>query len=243
MHSFPPFHYLPENCLTNRKGTLRPPSESEREVIAGCPGWIHPCSSEESGQTASGDFCVTVDCGFLCCMWSLPVVAWFLRNLLLPRSLCPDMTLQHLVERFRPGALNTLGGFLFRPFSLRMPPSPCKDNLAARDLAAHLGTLASCRGDVLLVKGESVPNTAYPVFASAGAGETLGMGSRSAVGHGGRNVTTSTLKSSGCSSARSAGACVASVKVIAEPFTCLTIWWCCIACHVVARPVAICNEF
>ena len=70
------------------------------------------------------------------------------------------MTLQHLVERFRPGALNTLGGFLFRP-PLRMPPSPCKDNLAARDLAAHLGTLASCRGDVLLVKGESVPNTAY----------------------------------------------------------------------------------
>ena len=93
-------------------------------------------------------------------MWALPVLAWFLRNLLFPRNLCPEMTLDSMFQLFKPGHLNTLGGFLFRP-PLCVPPLPCKDELAAKDLASPLGTLTGVRGFDSLVKGESVPNTAY----------------------------------------------------------------------------------
>lgn len=150
-HRFPPYQYLAHNCLVNRSGELRVPSVEEREVIMGFPlGYTSPClpKSQRKGDVHS-DLRLTL----IGNSWAVPVVAWFLQQLLGPLGLCKVFTPQGILDK-----LHMSGADLLQSRLLRLPLRPLRGAVhsgGASVLAAKLGNLVSIKGEDILLTASS----------------------------------------------------------------------------------------
>ena len=145
-HRFPPYQYMCKHSVVNRKGELRVPSVSEREVILGFPyQYTVPCAGKtERKQAKYTDTRLTL----LGNTWCVPVVAWLLNQLLWPLGISPKQSPQEILDLCSPGAAESVQGRL-----VRLPLRKLED-VAGHDydLAFKLGNLISLKGeDILLI--------------------------------------------------------------------------------------------
>ena len=148
-HRYPPYQYRDVHCLHNKRGEARPPSILERELILGFPaGYTRRCMPKY--KTNSEEY---YDCrlSLLGNSWSVPVVAWLLKNLLSPLGVVEHMSLRQLLDRFVPGKHPSLQGMLLRPPVSQSSNTHHEDGL----LAEKLFGLASLKGEDLLVHAET----------------------------------------------------------------------------------------
>ena len=148
---FPPYQYMSRHCLVNREGQLRLPDAEEREFMMGFPvGYTLNClpKSQRKGQNAQ-DLRLTL----LGNSWSVPVVAWFLSQLLAPRGLCATVTVQDIVDKLHPNPRSPIQSLLFR-----QPLRPARGSCAEGDpgqLAFRLANLVSIKGEDILLTSSS----------------------------------------------------------------------------------------
>eukprot|EP00435_Cladocopium_sp_Y103_P025645 s990_g6.t1 len=111
-HRFPPYQYMDVNCI-EVQGRFRPPNVAEREAIMGFPvGYTRQClRKSEHGSKLHEDCRLTL----IGNSWSVGVVAWLLKCLLVPLGLVDDMSLAELVRRLTPGQATQLQTLLRRP--------------------------------------------------------------------------------------------------------------------------------
>ena len=79
-HRFPPYQYKEEHCVVNRANLLRVPDVDERELMLGFPlHYTAPCAAKNERRAS---WYVDTRLTLLGNTWSVPVVAWFLGQLL-----------------------------------------------------------------------------------------------------------------------------------------------------------------
>ena len=91
--------------------------------------------------------------------WSVPVVAYFLKNLLQPRGLIDKVAAQDVQQRCQPGCASRLNAFLSRP-----PWPPKRQVMVAGNdvvLIRKLCSLMSTRGIDILLQSPSEPVQTY----------------------------------------------------------------------------------
>ena len=81
--------------------------------------------------------------------WSVPVVAFLIKQLMELLGIMDPLPLQVLVARFTPGCGSTLGGILQRPPIRRTPT----DSPSSLNLAERMAGLVSIKGEDLLLQG------------------------------------------------------------------------------------------
>ena len=144
-HRFPPYQYTSKNCLINRKNELRVPNIEEREFMMGFPvgytRWCLPKSQRK--DPAYSDTRLTL----LGNSWSVPVVSWFLSQLLAPRGFIAPHTPQEIINKLNPMNVEMLQAKLFRP-----PLNPLRGDCPPASEGALSGKLAH----LISIKGEDV---------------------------------------------------------------------------------------
>ncbi len=144
-HRFPPYQYTSKNCLINRKNELRVPNIEEREFMMGFPvgytRWCLPKSQRK--DPAYSDTRLTL----LGNSWSVPVVSWFLSQLLAPRGFIAPHTPQDVINKLNPMNVEMLQAKLFRP-----PLNPLRGDCPPASEGALSGKLAH----LISIKGEDV---------------------------------------------------------------------------------------
>ena len=147
----PPYQYAGRNCLINRQDELRIPTIEERECMMGFPvGYTHPCLPKQERKTESYKDCRLTLVGN---SWSVPVVAWFLSQLLAPLGFCMLHSSQDIMDLLHTGGQETFQGRL-----IRLPLRPIRlqgHGEATRELAQKLGNLVSIKGEDLLLTASS----------------------------------------------------------------------------------------
>ena len=148
-HRFPPYQYKDENGVWNRAGEIRIPSVLEREVILGFPSnFTKQCMVKSAHGTVAHKDCRL---SLLGNSWSVPVVSWLLSQLLMTLGLIEPISLQQLVDRFRPGHSPSLQGMLLRP-----PVGASTKTLPlSQVLVQKLCTMGSLKGEDILLQGAS----------------------------------------------------------------------------------------
>ncbi len=150
-YRFPPYQYMSKHCLVNRRGELRLPSVEERELIMGFPlGYTSFCLPKSQRK---GDLYQDTRLTLLGNSWAVPVVAWFLQQLLAPLGFCRSFPPQLLLAKLQPQ-----NNPLIQSRLLRLPLRPLRgaQNLDAEaGLAAQLGNLTSIKGEDILLQGPS----------------------------------------------------------------------------------------
>ena len=150
-HRFPPYQYMNKHCLINRMGRFRVPSVEERELMLGFPlGYTSNCLPKNQRKSqVFEDTRLTL----LGNTWAVPVVAWFLQQLLSPRGFCRSFTPQALLDKLQPENNPMLQSRL-----LRLPTRPLRASGASSGgsfLARQLGNLTSMKGEDILLQGPS----------------------------------------------------------------------------------------
>ena len=148
-HKFPPYQYRDIHCVHHRSGEARPPSVLEREVILGFPSqYTAQCLPKKFHMNKDHEDCRLTLLGN---SWSVPVVAWFIKVLLVRLGLIPRMTLEEMMDRFTPGRHPSLQGLLLRPPLKRNTPS----FEGSSELCQKLFGLTSLKGEDLMIQGDS----------------------------------------------------------------------------------------
>ena len=114
LHRFPPYQYIPRNCLVNKRGEYRLPNIRESEYMMGLPIGYTQMSMPKSMRkhihyhdkrlTLVGN------------AWAVPVVAWLLGQLVGPRGAGPSLSPAEVLSRL------TLEGNPFIQSRLMRPP-------------------------------------------------------------------------------------------------------------------------
>lgn len=147
-YRYPPYQYLPGNCLTNRLGHLRLPDILEKELMMGMPrGYTLPCVPKSQRKTeAHLDLRHTLVGN----AWSIPVVAWLLGQLLGPLGFTNPFTPQQVMDRLDPRKVVDVRSKL-----LRAPLNPVVSSMSGASNEASLGhlltRLVSTKGDDILI--------------------------------------------------------------------------------------------
>ena len=149
-HRFPPYQYKVNNCLINRSGALRLPTAEEREVIMGFPlNYTAHCLPKSQRR---GDAYADQRLTLIGNSWAVPVVSWFLQQLLSPLGLCQSFSPQQLLDK-----QGVRGTELLQNRLLRLPLRPLRGSASgesAEVLAGKLGNLVSIKGeDIMLTPG------------------------------------------------------------------------------------------
>ena len=144
-HRFPPYQYTYHNCLINRKNDIRLPDAEEREFMLGFPvGYTRGCLPKNKRKDASyNDVRLTL----LGNSWSVPVVAWFLGQLLAPLGFVPPHSPQVIMDKLKPEHVQMLQAKLFRP-----PLNPIRETASSYDQGDLVGRLTN----LLSIKGEDI---------------------------------------------------------------------------------------
>ena len=148
---FPPYQYMSRHALVNRDGHFRLPDAEEREFMMGFPvGYTLNClpKSQRKGQGVM-DLRMTL----LGNSWSVPVVAWFLCQLLAPRGLCAAYSVQDIMDKLHPNPRSPIQSLLFR-----QPLRPARGSCVEGDpsqLAFRLANLVSIKGEDILLTSSS----------------------------------------------------------------------------------------
>ena len=161
LHRVPPYQYREENCVTNRRGQIRVPSVSEREVILGFPlGYTGRCMVKSMEGSAGHSDCRLTLLGN---SWSIPVVVYLLYSLFRTLGLVPHLELSCLVGRLTPGKERVLSSLLLRP-PLRQTTKAGREQSG---LVARLMGQVSVKGeDILLQLGSDLPARYHRLRAS-----------------------------------------------------------------------------
>lgn len=171
--------------MINKKNVVRVPSVSEREVILGFPvHYTAPCLGKHDRKGAKyNDARLTL----LGNSWSVPVVAWLLKQLLAPLGFCPKLDPQRIVDLCRPGAAESLQGKLVRlPLSRTKPDAgdPYK-------LAFKLCNLVSLKGEDIMLTTPSTQLVKFHRLRASLYQHVAGGGRSSQAGVGQEDVNTS----------------------------------------------------
>eukprot|EP00435_Cladocopium_sp_Y103_P035476 s619_g9.t1 len=160
-HVFPPYQFKDCHCVCDAQGKFRPPSVSEREAILGFPaGYTVQClKKSEHGSQRHEDCRLSL----LGNSWSVPIVSWFLSQLLVRLGIVEPMTPQELVNKLTPGQHPHLQGLLLRP-----PLGQGNQTFSPNEqLIAKLCGLVSLKGeDLLLQSSTEVPVRYHRLRAS-----------------------------------------------------------------------------
>lgn len=148
-HRYPPYQYRDVHTLVNKDDVRRPANIQEREAILGFPlQYTKQCVAKKYHDSIDHKDCRL---SLLGNSWSVPVVAWILKSLLVPLGLINPVTLQQVVDKFTPGKSPSLQGLLLRP--------PLNHSTKSEDLDSTLVQklfgLTSLKGEDLLIHGES----------------------------------------------------------------------------------------
>lgn len=139
---FPPYQYKDVNGLINKKNEIRVPSVEEREILLGFPlKYTSPCLPK--GQRM-GTHHQDTRLSLLGNSWSVPVVAWFLSQLLGPLGLCREWSPQQLMDALEPPRGCMVQHKLFRQPLRRQACSDLPAS-ASKDLAFKLSNLVSIK--------------------------------------------------------------------------------------------------
>ena len=159
---FPPHHYKYENGLVHKRKGWKMVGVSERECILGLPlDYTLKCLPKQAVKTdplKHEDTRLTL----LGNSWGIQVAAFLMRSLCLPRNLCPQMSLQTMLQRCQPGSGQAdagLNSFLTRP-PWKAGRNPAVEG-NSEILISRLGTLVSTKGSDILLKAETEPVVTY----------------------------------------------------------------------------------
>ena len=154
-HRFPPYQYLDRHGLQNRRGEVRVPSVSEREVMLGFP--LHYTTTCWGKSDRKKDGYLDARLTLLGNSWSVPVVGWLLSQLLSKLGQGAPLTPQQVVDACRPGGSSSLQGRL-----VRLPLARAKvGEGSAHELAFKLCNIVSLKGEDILL---STPSTQLVKF-------------------------------------------------------------------------------
>eukprot|EP00435_Cladocopium_sp_Y103_P007463 s167_g2.t1 len=147
-YRYPPYQYLPGNCLVNRSGQLRLPDIQEKELMMGMPrGYTVPCVVKSQRKSeAHLDLRHTLVGN----AWSVPVVAWLLGQLLGPLGATSLLSPQEVMDRLDPRKVLDVRSKLLRP-PLNPVVSSTSGKIGGEQLANLLGRLVSTKGDDILI--------------------------------------------------------------------------------------------
>lgn len=147
---FPPYQYCAKHCLVNRKGDLRLPSVEEKETIMGFPaGYTSSCCPKSERKSS---YYMDLRHTLLGNTWAVPVVAWFLGQLLSPLGLCREFSPQDILHQLRAEQNTFIQGRLLR---LPLRPLRGKSTSIEHDLAFKLGNLVSIKGEDIMLQAKT----------------------------------------------------------------------------------------
>ena len=150
-HRFPPYQYMNRNLLVSKTGELRLPDAEEREMMMGFPV-MYTSNCLPKGKRKGADYTDT-RLTLLGNSWSVPVVAWFLSQLLAPRGLCTPHSPQDIITKLTPQPGEPICSLLFRqPLRADRRLQPAGDPIK---LAFKLGNLVSIKGEDILLTSSS----------------------------------------------------------------------------------------
>ena len=157
LHRFPPYQYAGRNCLVGQRGNVRIPAIEEREVMMGFPlNYTDKCVPKSNPQRINiQDMRLTL----IGNSWSVPVVAWFLGQLLAPRGLCRPHHPQAIIDKLNPANSDFLQAKL-----LRLPLRPLRgagDISGEVELGRKLGGLISLKGEDLMLSHQTQDQVRY----------------------------------------------------------------------------------
>ena len=154
---FPPYQYLGKHCLVNQRDEIRLPSIGEREVMMGFPlHYTQPCVPKAQRNTT---LAMDIRYTLIGNSWSVPVVAWFLSQLLAPRGLCATHSPQDIIDK-----LNPLNALHLQTRLLRLPLRPLRGPQGEgreQELAFKLTNLVSIKGEDILLVNSSQDQVKY----------------------------------------------------------------------------------
>eukprot|EP00435_Cladocopium_sp_Y103_P064308 s327_g26.t1 len=150
-HRYPPYQYRSEYCAHHSSGAVRVATIEEREVILGFPvRYTEQCLPKAERQ---GDRWMDLRKTLLGNSWSVPVVVCLLKPLFVRLGLCPEASVQELINRCAPGRGVRLQTVLQRP------PVRREISLVSPDagLVRKLSGLISVKGEDLMLQSASEP--------------------------------------------------------------------------------------
>ena len=155
-HRFPPYQYKEEHCVVNRANLLRIPDVEERELMLGFPlHYTAPCAAKNERRAS---WYVDTRLTLLGNTWSVPVVAWFLGQLLGTLGLTIAPTPQMILDRLHPEEAEMTQGRLVR---LPLNTSRKVSGDDSYPLAFKLANLISIKGEDIML---STPSTQMVKF-------------------------------------------------------------------------------
>jgi hypothetical protein len=155
-HRFPPYQYKEEHCVVNRANLLRIPDVDERELMLGFPlHYTAPCAAKNERRAS---WYVDPRLTLLGNTWSVPVVAWFLGQLLGTLGLTIAPTPQMILDRLHPEEAEMTQGRLVR---LPLNTSRKVSGDDSYPLAFKLANLISIKGEDIML---STPSTQIVKF-------------------------------------------------------------------------------
>ena len=158
LYRFPPYQYAARNSLINRQNVLRVPDLEEREYMMGFPvGYTKSClsKSQAKNKTLLNDTRLTL----LGNSWSVPVVAWFLGQLLAPLGFIEPHSPQGIVDKINPVNLWSVQSRL-----LRRPLNPVVVSTSPDSqvqLVRQLSNLVSIKGEDILLNSSTSQMTKF----------------------------------------------------------------------------------
>lgn len=156
LHRFPPYQYKEAHCVVNRGNLLRIPDVAEREIMLGFPlHYTAPCVSKTDRKAS---WYQDLRLSLLGNTWSVPVVAWFLGQLLGRLGLAHTPSAQEILDRLQPGTAETTQGRLVR---LPLNPERSSTGDSSYPLAYKLGNLISIKGEDIML---TTPSTQMVKF-------------------------------------------------------------------------------
>ena len=156
LHRFPPYQYKEIHCVVNRGNLLRVPDVAEREIMLGFPlHYTAPCVSKTDRKAS---WYQDLRLSLLGNTWSVPVVAWFLGQLLGQLGLTRTPSAQEILDRLQPGTAETTQGRLVR---LPLNPERTSSGDSSYPLACKLGNLISIKGEDIML---TTPSTQMVKF-------------------------------------------------------------------------------
>ena len=144
-YRFPPYQYLPCNCLVNKHGHYRLPSISEREFIMGLPvGYTQMCAPKSQRKSSE---CNDKRLTLVGNSWAVPIVAWLIGQLLSSRGVGRALSPSEIMDRLMLDGNPYIHSRLMRP---PLNVDQQKSSVPETALAAQLGRLVSTKGADLM---------------------------------------------------------------------------------------------
>eukprot|EP00435_Cladocopium_sp_Y103_P013721 s1034_g3.t1 len=148
---YPPYQYLPGNCLVNRAGVLRLPNIEEKELMMGMPlGYTSSCLPKSQRKSTSHDDLRHTLVGNA---WCIPVVGWLVSQLLGPMGLSEILSPQQVMDRLDPQKTMDVRSRLLR--RMLKPVGGPMVTTPEGDLEKLLSRLVSAKGEDILLSSSS----------------------------------------------------------------------------------------